>query len=187
MEEKIVSCFFDQSRIKATIAFHGHFCPGLAIGIRAAELALKELNFTEETPMVCVTETDMCGVDAIQFLTPCTFGKGNLVHRDYGKAGFTFFDRGREKGFRALFQDDVVPDDPGAADPKAARAAAIMAAPLGDLFKVKPVELPPVKPARILASMICAHCGEKVMESRIRRYGGENLCIPCFKEVEQKI
>ncbi|MCG8530988.1 MAG: FmdE family protein [Desulfovibrionales bacterium] len=182
-----MSCSFDQSRIDATIAFHGHFCPGLAIGIRTAELAFTRLNVTEDTHLVCVTETDMCGVDAIQFLTPCTYGKGNLVHRDYGKAGFTFFDRTRGEGFRAVFRDEAVPDDPHAADPKAVRAAAIMAASLGDLFEVKSVAVPPVKPAQILASMVCAHCGEKVMESRIRRYGGKDLCIPCFQAVEQKI
>jgi formylmethanofuran dehydrogenase subunit E len=27
----------------------------------------------------------MCAVDAIRFLTGCTFGKGNLVHLDHGK------------------------------------------------------------------------------------------------------
>ena len=182
-----MTLLFNQNQIDATIAFHGHSCPGLAIGIRAAELALNTLNFTEETPLVCVTETDMCGVDAIQFLTPCTYGKGNLVHRDYGKAGFTFYDRDAQKGFRAVFQDEVVPDDPMAKDPKAARTKAIMEAPLESLFLVTPVDAPPVKPARILKSMTCMDCKEKVMESRIRRFDGKDLCIPCFGVHEQKI
>lgn len=96
-------------KIEDTIAFHGHSCPGLAIGIRASELALNRLDFGPEADMVCVVETDMCGVDGIQFLTGCTFGKGNLIHKDFGKAGFTFFDRNKSLGFRALFQDDAVP------------------------------------------------------------------------------
>ena len=182
-----MSCTIEPREIEDTIAFHGHSCPGLAIGIRLVELARNQLDITETSNVVCVTETDMCGVDAIQFLTPCTYGKGNLVHRDYGKAGFTFFDRDSEKGFRAVFLDSAVPDDPTAENPKQARAKAIMDAPLADLFTLKEVVLPPVRPAKILASMTCADCGERVMESRIRRFAGKDLCIPCFAEQEQKI
>ena len=71
--------------IEETIRFHGHSCPGLALGIRAAEVALKESERASDEEVVAVVETDMCGVDAIQYLTGCTFGKGNLIHLDYGK------------------------------------------------------------------------------------------------------
>ncbi|EMS78767.1 FmdE family protein [Desulfotignum phosphitoxidans] len=184
-----MACKIDETKIQETIAFHGHSCPGLAIGIRAAELALSRLDFTPGANMVCVTETDMCGVDGIQFLTGCTFGKGNLIHKDYGKAGFTFFDRDNEKGFRALFQDDAIQAfEPANGDSERdARTRAIMEADLADLFSVAPVAVPPVRPARILESIICKECGEKVMESRIRRFAGQDLCIPCFSRHEQKI
>ena len=43
--------------------------------------------------IVAVVETEMCAVDAIQALTGCTFGKGNLIHRDWGKNAYTFFRR----------------------------------------------------------------------------------------------
>ncbi len=43
--------------------------------------------------MVALVETDMCGVDAIQFLTGCTLGKGNLIQRDSGKNAYTFVRR----------------------------------------------------------------------------------------------
>jgi formylmethanofuran dehydrogenase subunit E len=184
-----MACTIDKKKIEQTIAFHGHSCPGLAIGIRAAELALDRLDFGPEEDMVCVVETDMCGVDGIQFLTGCTFGKGNLIHKDFGKAGFTFFDRGKSQGFRALFQDDAIQafEPAKGENEKQARTRAIMDADLADLFTVSPVDAPPVRPARILASMVCQECGEKVMESRIRRYGGKDLCIPCFAQHEQKI
>ncbi len=59
------------------IAFHGHACPGLAIGVRAATEAIKRLNlFSEDEEVVCVTENDACGVDGILILS-CTAGKGN--------------------------------------------------------------------------------------------------------------
>ena len=76
----------DPVLVKQATDFHGHWCPGLAIGIRAAEWALKELGKAPDEEIVAVVETDMCGVDAIQSLTGCTFGKGNLIHKDYGKA-----------------------------------------------------------------------------------------------------
>lgn len=184
-----MACTIDKKKIEETIAFHGHSCPGLAIGIRAAELALHRLDFGGQTEMVCVVETDMCGVDGIQFLTGCTFGKGNLIHKDFGKAGFTFFDRNKSKGFRALFQDDAIQafEPANGSSERDARTRAIMDAELDDLFFVSPVDVPPVRPARILDSIICRECGEKVMESRIRRFAGKDLCIPCFGQHEQKI
>ena len=93
--------------VEKTIAFHGHWCPGLAIGIRAAELALRKLGRPEAAELAAVVETDMCGVDAVQVLTGCTFGKGNLVHRDYGKMAFSFFDRKTGKGFRAVLKPEI--------------------------------------------------------------------------------
>uniref|UniRef100_UPI0040560DE8 FmdE family protein n=1 Tax=Candidatus Electronema sp. TaxID=2698783 RepID=UPI0040560DE8 len=69
------------------IAFHGHECPGLAMGYRAAKAAQSKLGvkFSPDEEVVCVTENDACGLDAVQYLTGCTLGKGNLIYRDRGK------------------------------------------------------------------------------------------------------
>lgn len=184
-----MGCQLDERLIEQTIAFHGHSCPGLAIGIRTAELAIQKLNILPSSSVVCVVETDMCAVDGIQFLTGCTFGKGNLVHKDFGKAGFTFFDRKADQGFRAVFLDDAIKDlpDPAGFSGKEARTFHIMAADLDVLFEITPIACPPVRPAKILKSITCQECGEKVMESRLRRFDGKDLCIPCFGGYEQKI
>ena len=81
--------------MEKAIAFHGHACPGLAIGVRAATEAIKRLNlsFSEDEEVVCVTENDACGVDGIQAILGCTAGKGNLKFRDTGKMAFSFFNR----------------------------------------------------------------------------------------------
>ncbi|MDQ6799068.1 MAG: FmdE family protein, partial [Actinomycetota bacterium] len=69
----------DRETTRRIVDFHGHMCPGLAMGIRAAEVALAEIGpHSVDEEVVAIVETDMCGVDAIQFLTGCTFGKGNL-------------------------------------------------------------------------------------------------------------
>ena len=53
------------------VEFHGHECPGLAIGFRAFYVAKEKLNlnFSKDEEIVCVTENDACGVDAIQVLS----------------------------------------------------------------------------------------------------------------------
>lgn len=177
-----MGCTLDNGLIEETISFHGHSCPGLAIGIRAAELAREKLGIHTTADSLCVTETDMCGVDAIQFLTGCSFGKGNLVHRDYGKSAFTFFNRDTKKGFRAVFQDKARENED-----RTRRIERIMAAGLDELFVLEAIDAPPVRPARILKSIPCDHCGELTMESRVRLFGGDRLCQPCFCKVEQKI
>ncbi|PLS78993.1 MAG: hypothetical protein CYG59_15500 [Chloroflexi bacterium] len=86
--------------IQKVKAFHGHLCPGLTIGVRVAEIALREIGpHAADEEVVAIVETDMCAVDAIHVLTGCTFGKCNLIHRDYGKNAFTFF---RHSDGRAL-------------------------------------------------------------------------------------
>ena len=178
-----MACSLKKEVIEKTIAFHGHSCPGLTIGLRISELAMQLLDIQNSTSAVCVTETDMCGVDAIQFLTGCSFGKGNLIHKDYGKSAFTFYDRDAEKGFRAVFNDAFARDEPSRED----RIERLLAADLKDLFTTKEVAVPPVRPARILKSIACDACGEMTMESRIRLFDGKSFCIPCFQKVEQKI
>jgi formylmethanofuran dehydrogenase subunit E len=178
-----MACSISNELINKTVEFHGHTCPGLAIGIRASELALEELDIGNSTSPVCVTETDMCGVDAIQFLTGCSFGKGNLIHKDYGKSAFTFFDRNTGKGLRAVFKNDFARDE----QDRSIRMKRILEADLKELFTIAPVDKDPVRPARILKSIPCEECSEMTMESRIRLFDGKNLCIPCFQKVEQKI
>lgn len=193
--------------IEQVVNFHGHSCPGLAIGIRASELARQELGDLPDAQMVCIAETDMCGVDAVQYLTGCTFGKGNLIHRDYGKMAFTFFDRNNGRGFRCLLKSGARGDldeemsslqrkiaSGGASDAEQARCNELrrqmqdrlMASDLDELFEVmEPKERMP-SPARILVSLVCEACGEATMESRTRRFAGKTLCQPCFDRVEQK-
>lgn len=178
-----MACSIKKELIDNTIEFHGHNCPGLTIGIRVSELAMEKLDILNTSSPVCITETDMCGVDAIQFLTGCSFGKGNLIHKDYGKSAFTFYDRDTHKGFRAVFKNDFAKNEKD----KNRRIKQILQADLKTLFVTQNIDVMPVRPARILKSIQCDLCGEMTMESRIRIFDGKNHCIPCFQQVEQKI
>jgi formylmethanofuran dehydrogenase subunit E len=202
-----MACSISKELVEKTIAFHGHSCPGLVIGIRAAELALQKLAHADKEDLVAVVETDMCGVDAIQFLTGCTFGKGNLIHKDFGKMAFSFYDRSQNVGFRAVLRPDISGDigselrnlmkkiETGTAgqeesnrvrELRATLQERYMKAGLEEMFVVTDPDLPAPKPARILASLKCEACGEMAMESRTRRFDGKTLCLPCFEKVEQK-
>ena len=183
-----MSCTFPQELLEAVISFHGHSCPGLAIGIRAAEYALQKLPDVQLADLVCVTETDMCGVDGIQFLTKCTVGKGNLIHRDYGKAAFSFYDRNSGEAFRLVFRSDARGKDGNtSATSREDMMRRFMTLSLPEMFTLEKLTNNPPRRARILHSITCAHCKEETMESRTRRFDGETLCIPCFDKVEQKI
>lgn len=200
-------CTLTQDQIDKAVAFHGHECPGLWIGLRAAELCLRELGHNDDNPVTAVVETDMCGVDGIQVLTGCTFGKGNLIHRDFGKMAFSFYRTGDGKALRAvvkggsmgteygemrdlmkkIFAGQATEEEKKRASELRARARQrIFEAPLDDLFVVAEPTQPAPRGAKILDSLACSACGETTMESRIRRYAGQDYCIPCFEGVEQK-
>ena len=197
----------DPEIINQTIAFHGHWCPGLAIGIRAAQWALEEMGKASDEEIVAVVETDMCGVDAIQFLTGCTFGKGNLIHKDFGKNAFTFYrrrdgksarlvgrpdmygeDGAKLRGFFRKMQEGGLSEEEGQAfqETRERISRHIMESDLDKIFEIKPPTEPAPKKARILNSLICASCGEPVMETRTRRFQDQVLCIPCFEAAERR-
>ncbi|MFZ0240601.1 MAG: FmdE family protein [Desulfobacterales bacterium] len=199
-----MTCTIDSQRVERTISFHGHWCPGLAIGIRAAEWALTELGGrAADEELVAVVETDMCGVDAIQFLTGCTFGKGNLIHRDYGKNAFTFYRRSDGKSARLMLRAmGVAADREEMAAMHEKRQAGtlssaeenrlndlrektsdwLMQSSLDEIFDVRPAAAPLPEKARILDSATCDRCGEQAMQTRIRQLEGKNLCIACWEQ-----
>lgn len=197
----------DKELIEKTISFHGHLCPGLVIGMRAAEIAIKRLGPPPKADLIAIVETDMCGVDAIQFITGCTFGKGNLIHKDYGKMAFTFYDRNKNKGFRAILKPEIsgiIGKEINRLNKKLRNGIATkgekkrleglrrllidkyMDVELEKMFEITKPLYPIPKPAHILQSLKCEDCGEMTMESRTRRLDGKILCIPCFEKEEQK-
>jgi len=187
--------------LRDAIQFHGHFCPGLALGYRVAKAALRELKAERprDEELAAIVENDSCAVDAIQFITGCTFGKGNLIFRDYGKHVYTFFNRRTgqcvriSEDYRGFEGDQRFPelkrrqeageDVAGELQAfKMEKAAAILNAEEKDLFTMQSVSSPPPGEARIRSSARCSVCGEKFMESRGRIKNGKVVCIPCFEK-----
>jgi formylmethanofuran dehydrogenase subunit E len=182
------------------VQFHGHACPGLAIGYRVATLALKELGArARDEELVAIVENSSCAVDAIQLLCGTTFGKGNLVFRDYGKHVYTFISRTDPHAIRIAVKREAPTEEPeietmwkryvggdrspevvaAVQDRKNRKMKLVLEAPDSELFQVEEVKVEMPAPARIFESRTCSRCGEKVMETRLRQAGGQQLCIPC--------
>ena len=89
------------------VEFHGHVCPGLAIGYRVAKYIKGHCDKSEDEELVAIVENNSCSVDAIQRMLSCTFGKGNLIFKDYGKQVFTFYCRGDGKALRIYFKGEM--------------------------------------------------------------------------------
>lgn len=160
------------------VKFHGHECPGLAIGFKACEIAIKTMgiSFSKDEDIVCITENDACGVDAVQFLTGCTMGKGNLIYRDTGKMAFSFFNRQNGDSIRLVFKRS---------DQKMDRKQSqeyILTAPDKDVFDIKIPNFSPPEKARSFETIICDQCGEGAPEHKIRINKGNKLCLDCYED-----
>jgi formylmethanofuran dehydrogenase subunit E len=193
--------------IEQTTQFHGHWCPGLAIGIRAAEWALGEMGQGHDGRIVAVAETDLCAVDAIQYLTGCTSGKGNLIVKEYGKNAFTFYRKQDDKAARLVARPDIYGESRVAMgtlhrkmlaqglsqeeqkswqEIRAAVCNCIMTSALPELFDIKDPVNPVPEITRILDPQVCDACGETVMEAASFYFAGRRLCIPCFEAGEER-
>lgn len=159
--------------------------------------------------MVCQIETDMCAVDAIQYLTGCTLGKGNLIHRDWGKNPFTFWRRSdgkalrirtrpnafggeadaeRRRLFSAIRQDTASEAEQARfRELHLGRAREILEASATELLEVLPVDTPPPAPARLHDSIQCERCGEPTMATRVAEVAGHRLCPLCREALDAAV
>jgi len=78
---------------------------------------------SDDEELFAVVESDACGVDALQCVSGCTFGKGNLVFRDYGKHAYSLFSRVKQQGVRVVFHGKGIPAELREDKPAFARLA----------------------------------------------------------------
>jgi formylmethanofuran dehydrogenase subunit E len=190
--------------LQKAIDFHGHFCPGLAIGYRAAKAAMEKLQVERagDEELIAIVETDACGIDAVQSLLGCTMGKGNLIYKDYGKQVYTIASRKQNKAVRVAMRANVFSQSPAQEKLRSAvfggqasdeqrkefqeiqqvRIKQLLTTDVDKLFKVELVNMPLPDPAKIFNSVTCDYCGESVMEPRARLKDGKIACLSCNEE-----
>lgn len=191
------------------VKFHGHSCMGLATGYRVAEAALKKLQSDRDIDeeIIAIVENDNCSVDAIQYVTGCTMGKGNLIFFDYGKPVYSFVKRSDQKAVRivprgfdenrfpelAELRSKVLSGEATAEEQERfsnATAQALqqfLSDPLDKVVEIQETSLIIPEKAKIFNSIICADCGEKVMEPRARVRNGQMVCLPCAEEYNSRV
>ena len=167
---------------KATM-FHGHICPGIAIGVLVAKYALEHgFEHSPDEELVAVVETDNCSVDALQALLGTTYGKGNLIHKDYGKSNYNIYSRKNQKGVRLSLKNSILNNKKLSRDEKIQE---LLSLEPEDVFNIRTIEFDPPGMAQIEESILCSLCGELTMDSRLMNYQGKIMCIPCYKEFKE--
>lgn len=153
----------DSERFRQIVAFHGHSCAGLAMGVRVAQAASRELGATlDPYNLIAIVETNRCPVDAIQVLLHTTAGKQNLIYEGHNRNVFTFVSRQDGRGIRITVKDAGwgktdptfetlrLKKNSGSATPEEvkrfdemmnARASAILSAPEDQLLTIERVKI----------------------------------------------
>ena len=196
-----------ESLLRKAGELHGHFCPYLALGVRAGYAALKALGIEQALGMeqvIAIVETNSCFSDGIQMVTGCTFGNNGLIYRDLGKTAVTVAQRDgsavrvalkakyadtfgdRYPEANALFQRIVVNHEEvtQAEQEKMMRLWAEssfgqLELPEEEVFNVTHREIQVPAFAPIFASVKCSVCGENIMETKARIRNGNPICIAC--------
>ncbi len=185
---------------------HGHYCPGLALGIMAATHAMNHLEAESDgmEDLLAITETNNCFSDGVQFVTGCTFGNNALIFNDIGKTAFTLTRR-NGKGVRVatrpesrqviqeafpdfgelykkvVDEQDHSPEMVSAYKKKALdRSFGTLGLDFDKLFKLEEVDIEIPDYAKIHESVICDRCGESIMKTRAVNTTDDNWrCLPC--------
>jgi formylmethanofuran dehydrogenase subunit E len=193
--------------LKKAGELHGHFCPYVALGVRAGYTALKRLGIERNLGMeeiITIVEANNCFSDGIQMTTGCSFANNALIYHDLGKTAVTVAKRNgpavrvavradystsfdeRYPEAHELFEKIVTRREEPTPEEQA-RLSQLWAEtsyqqlslPEEDIFTVeeKQIDRPPYAP--IHESVICSACGESVMETKARLRDGEPICIAC--------
>lgn len=174
------------------VSFHGHACPGLALGCRMVLAAVCVLGLDDafltvenhavplpspDEELVCVAETDACCVDAVQSLLSCTLGKGNLLLKLRGKTAMTLYHRPTAQAVRVLWTAQVSGDES-----RETRMERFLFSPEDGLYMVREVPFDPPSRALVSASLPCSGCGEPTAEYAVRLRDGKPWCLDCFPD-----
>ena len=167
------------------VRFHGHSCPGLALGYRMAVEAALFLGMARsaDEEYAAISECGFCGVDALQIVTGCTLGKGNLRVNDIGKRTFILFDRARNRACRATPSPKHEQArqrflENGNTSRREWTEHTLTAKDIVFVVEVPP---PSFNMAVIEPSEPCAVCGELTMASRLAADAetGKKTCAAC--------
>ena len=157
---------------------HGHYCPGLAIGVRASVEALRILEpERKKLNLYCIAENSACYLDGIQMVFGATLGGKNLEVRERGKSAFNFYDRETGRSVRLVVK--ARPEGMSRDEQK----EFFLEAPFDEVFEQTEVRFTaPPDVFKKVKSMKCPRCGEECSEPFLRVVDGELICLDCSEK-----
>lgn len=176
--------------LKESGEFHGHICAGQVLGVRMAIVGLESIGITDpkgeqRKDHIVYVEIDRCATDAIMSVSGCKPGKRTMKIFDYGKMAATFVNIVTNRAVRVTALESsrakaqaYFPE----MEKDKAQLEGYKVMPDADLFDVKEVSVrfrPEDLPGKPLRKIICAACGEPVMDGRDVKKNGMDLCKPC--------
>jgi formylmethanofuran dehydrogenase subunit E len=178
--------------LDASVAAHGHLCPGQVVGVRMAVLGLRLLGFEapptlpELKRLIVFVEMDRCAGDAVAHTTGVKLGRRSLKFADYGIMAATFIDLLAGKALRVVSTEESrdlawLYAPPGLAK-REAQLRAYQVMPDAAMFRVQEVKVDLSEfdlPGPTRHKVACIKCGQVVRDHREVVQQGENLCRPC--------
>ncbi len=193
----------DQQILMDTLKFHGHKCWASTAGVRIGLAALKALGVERSgaKSLHAIIEIGdhhgaMCFGDGVQYVTGCTFGKGNIEKNHKGKPALTLIDKARNKAVRVAYKPTLqkqikesafmqkraagIPPTQIPEEEQWELVNLIWDAPQERIMTIGPVvDYAWSEPAEIVRFAVCDGCGELVAEPYLRVVNGRSLCRDC--------
>jgi formylmethanofuran dehydrogenase subunit E len=191
------------------LAFHGHKCPAMPLGLRAAVAAMNALGVerARDKELHVVSETGKghaasCFLDGVMVVTGCTYGKSNVEKRYYNKMALTLVDVPAQRAVRVSLKPEFftgmlkspfveqrkagIPPQkisPAVADPLVEKVLSMPEATFLDIGPVQPYTLER-KPG-VFDAKACVRCGELTFVDKLVDEAVGLVCLGC-REAEEK-
>ena len=195
--------------LDVALAFHGHKCPAMPMGLRAGLAAMKALGVERAKDKELVVESETgeghaagCFLDGLMVATGATYGKGNIKKLFYNKMAFTLTDVKTGRAVRVFLKPEFVE--------KALQSPFVQKRKEGVLPQDIPAEITTPQVERILGLpeseflvmgevfhrelkkgitsfevKRCSRCGEATFTNRLTETEDKRLvCIPCSEKQE---
>ncbi|MCH7346325.1 FmdE family protein [Aeromonas sp. MR7] len=196
-----------ESEFEVALAFHGHKCPAMPLGLRAAHAAMRVLGVerSQDKELYVISETGKghaagCFLDGIMSATGCTYGKSNIEKRYYNKMAFTLVDVNAGRAVRVRLNDDFfgnMLNSPFVMQRKQGVTPQDIPSQITDALVNKVLSMPEEAFLEISKPMpftlqsgkscfdtnLCTECGERVFINKLSNTEAGLLCIPCQEKL----
>ena len=185
------------------MAFHGHKCPAMPLGLRAGAIAMNKLGVerAQDKELKVISETGKghaagCFLDGIMAVTGCTYGKSNIEKLYHNKMAFTLIDVKNEKSVRVTLKPEffkntlnspfvqerkkgVPPQDidPMIADPLVEKVLSMPEEAFLTVEEIKPFKI--VKKSGVFEAVPCDDCGEMTFVDKLVKTDKGDICLGC--------